>query len=671
VNTFEAVLISESGRITPALALDSRGQKRTVETVFGKRYTLAPEKILWREPLLAASRAEALARLRRCLDEAEALSREVDVELLWESLVDQEDRAFTLRQLTEAYFSGALDLIHQKAVDLALGDGTDWFLPAGGRFRPLTRAQRDRIVERQAAEAERRRALEATVDAIGARLGSAAAPDTGDHALVAAGLEQVLAYVRQGGGAGEAIVERLRSTLDATDPTPGVSLRRRGLDLLLRLGAIEHPSDVLVDRYRLNRAFGSGHVEAVAAVRTAVDARRDLPDAAVAAFTIDDEGTEDYDDALSVRLEDGVTVLGVHIADPSPYIPIGSPLDEEAYSRGTTVYLPDRKYAMFPTALSEDLLSLKAGTARPVLSFYFRFGNAGDEVPAPELVKERLSVQRNLTYDEVDALLGDDASTDAAAVTVCGAARMADALRARRVAAGAVTLNRPELKIRVDDEGVDTGTAARRLVSELMILVNASGARFLRDHGVPAIYRAQHPPREPIRVPDEYDPILFRREVRKMVKARLTLEPEPHAGLGLECYTQLSSPLRRYADLVMHRQLSHVIEGRNVPYPDRDALLEVVVTSDMNYQTAVDTERRSRHAWALRYLETRRGERFEAVVLEPWPGRADVIAELTDLGLEGRLRCAAGAAPEPGTRTWVRLADVDVIDEEIVLEPDA
>ncbi|MBN2489604.1 MAG: RNB domain-containing ribonuclease [Planctomycetes bacterium] len=674
MKTFEAVLIFESGRITPALGLDLKGGRRVVETVFGKRYTLAPEKLLWREALVAESRADGLAQLRRRLAEAEALRAEVDVELLWESVVGEADEARSLRELTEIYFRAAADLAHQKAIDLAVGEGGDFFVRSGVRFRAVSRAERDRIQARQAAEAERRRSLEATVSSLAARLEAGGAAPGGEDRRVEAGLEQVLAYVRQGSGPGEAIVERLRARLDAADPAPGVSLRRRGLDLLVWLGAIVRPSDVLVDRYRLNRTFAPEHVAAVAAVRAAVGARVDLPDAAVEAYTIDDEGTEDFDDALSVGLEKGAVVLGVHIADPSPYLPIGSPLDDEAYTRGTTVYLPDRKYPMFPSVLSEDLLSLRAGAARPVLSFYFRFETGAPAAPAPRIVNERLVVRRNLSYEAVDALLGSEAAVDGAAVALRAAARVTDGLRAERQAAGATAFYMPELKIRVDEAGVvhlkrlDTGTPARRLVSEAMILVNAAGARFLRERAVPAIYRAQHPAREPVRIPEAYDPLVFRREVRKMVRARLTLEPEPHAGLGLDCYTQLSSPLRRYADLVMHRQLSGAVQGRPVPYPDRDVLLQVVVTSEMNYQTAVETERKSKHAWALRYLEGRLGESFEAIALEPLPGRGDVMVELADTGLVGRFVCPPGAAPEPGTRGAVRLKAIDVIEEEIVLE---
>lgn len=680
MRTFEAVLFVEGTRITPALGIEQRGAKLVLETVYGKRYTLSRDKVVHRESLAAEGKADGLRRLKQMLERAEALGAEVDVELLWESLVDPDPTSHTLEALADAYFSGTCDLVHLKAVDLAVGDGAGFFSRSGVRFRPITRAQRDKHLRREAEARARERRFESMVARLEDFLaGSEAAPDE----EAAEALDRVRAFVVQGTGPGEAVVERLRPRIEAERPAGGSGgLREVGLTLLLRSGWIETPSEILVGRYRLKRAFGREHIEAVESVKAALQARADLPRAdlggpgAVQAFTVDDEGTEDYDDALSVRLHaNDALEMGVHIADPSPYIPIGSPLDEEAYGRGTTVYLPDQKYPMFPPAVSEELLSLRAGAPRPVVSFYFFFGRPEDEAPAPRIIKEQLAVERNLSYGAVDAILrdGDDADLDVAPIRA--AARVAESLRARRVAAGAVSFNSPELKVKVDEAGrvsiarLDTGSPARRMVSEMMILVNKAGARFLRDRDIPAIFRAQAPPREPVQISETYDPIAFRREVRKMVKARLTLEPEPHAGLGLDCYTQLSSPLRRYGDLVMHRQLSQTLEGREPAYPDKDALLAVVVTSDMNYQTAVDTERRSKHAWTLRYLESRLGESFEVIAVERPAGRSDVFVEFVDYpGLTGRLRGWAGAAPEVGHRDSVRLQTIDVIHEEIVLE---
>lgn len=676
MKSFEAVLIAEGDRLTPGLGIEAKGNKVILETVFGKRYTLAREKILFREPMSAETRADGLRWLKDRVGQAEALKDEVDVELLYESLADQEDAAHTLHHLARTYFSGAVDLLHLKAMDLAVGDGGDYFKRTGWKFRLQSRATLEQTRRKRAEAEEKARRLDVVLGRVATYLQDGL-PEGGLEADEEAGavMNQIRSFVVQGSGPGEVAVDRLKHVPAVSGR--GGTLQETGLGLLLALGVCERPTDLLLGRYRLNRRFEAAHLEAVEAVKEAILDRRDLPTAGVEAWTIDDEGTEDYDDAVSLRPVEGGLELGVHIADPSPYIPSGSPLDEEAYTRGTTVYLPDRKYPMFPPELSEGLLSLRTGVERPVMSFYFPVDTPDAEPGEPRIVKECLTVSGNLTYDEVDQWLSGSGEAGRGEEALRTAYRIAEVMAASRLEAGAVTFHRPELKIYVDAEGevhlrrIDSGTPARRLVSELMILVNRAGARYLERHDIPAIYRAQNPPREPVVLGATYDPVAFRREVRKMVKARLTLDPEPHAGLGLPCYTQLSSPLRRYADLVMHRQLSHAIDGRPVPFSDRDALLEVVVTSDMNYQTAVDLERKSKHAHGLRFLEGRVGEAFEMVVVDRLQHRSDVVAEFNDFGITGRIACMAGATPEVGAGLRAVIRSIDVIREEVILEPES
>lgn len=679
MSTFEAVLYPEGSRLTPALRLGEKGKKLALETVYGKRVTLAVNKLVYREPLAAASRSEAVEALRRLLARAEEEAAEVDPELLWESVVDGGDGGTALADLARLYF-GASDLVHIKALDLALGEGGAFFGRSGAVVRPISRAARARDEQREAAVAAETEWLEVTAARMREALAAGNAPatlaadsDVGDAAAA------VRRFVCDGDPRGRELVERL---VDAVATPPGASRREMGLQLLLDFGCITRPSDLFTDRYTLVREFTPRHLRALDEVRGALAAVGAAAQIEVEAYTIDDEGSTDRDDAFSLRtgaggIELGGIELGVHIADPSPYVPPGSVLDEEAYTRGTTVYLPDRTYPMFPRELSHDLASLTAGVSRPVLSFYFHFRDAAAEPGPPRLAKERLTVRANLNYDDVDRSLRADTPPPPEVEMIARAVEIAAHCRARREARGAIVFHKPELRVRVDQAGevqvkvLDRASPARNLVSELMILVNESGARFLRERGIPAIYRAQHPPREPLDLSADYDPIAFRREVRKLSKARLTLDPEPHAGLGLDCYTQLSSPLRRYADLVLHRQLSHALAGEIPPFEDRDALLEVVVTSDMNYQTAVDTERKATRAWLLRWFESRLGETFAVTVIEADEGRGRLRAELDGYGVEARLEVGPGEAPPLATRLRARLRAVDVLDEDLILETSA
>lgn len=670
---FEALLFPESDRLTPAVGLEMKGKKMVIETIFGKRQTVHPDKVVFRRAIAAESKTEALEAVRADVATAEALADEVDVELLWESVVDESDGPRGIAELATSWFARSPGLPELKAIELALGRDDEFFQRVAGRFRPVTRAKRAEALERRAAEARAREQFEATIERLrgyretGLPDGFANGATDGDEDVREA-LERVAHFVQHGSGPGEDVVEALG--LDG-------GKREAALALLVELAFVERPTDLVVARHRLTRTFKPAHRAAVDDVRAACEARDDLPEAAVKAFTIDDADTRDFDDALSVSDVDGRLRLGVHIADPSSYIARESVLDAEAYGRGTTVYLPDRKLPMFPEELSEDVLSLVAGSPRPVVSFYFPLPFSG-EPPTPHIVKERLTVRANLTYQAVDdALSNERALPDSAHDALAILADATEALARWRRDAGAVVIHSPDIKVTVSDDGdvdvvrSDSDTPAHRIVSESMILVNFAGARYLSERGIAAIFRAQNPPSEPVRVEGPYDPNVFRREVRKLERAKLSLEPAAHAGLGLPLYTQLSSPLRRYGDLVMHRQLSHAIAGEPVPYEDRDALLEVVVTSDMNYQTAVSAERRAKQAWTLRYYEARIGEGVEGIVVDPPKGRRGTFVELTATCFVARLEPNAAESVAVGDVLRVRIRAVEILEEDVVVESGA
>ena len=201
---FEAVLVPEAGRITPALVIEVKRQKLVLETVFGKRTTLAREKILHAEPVSAANLPDAIAHLKRLVEQAEVLKDEVDLELLWETFVDQGDEAYTLQDLAAAYFSDAVGLAQLKAVDLALGsrgEGEDFFLRAGARFRPHSRAHRTRLLQRRAEEAARQARFQEALERLASVLRDGGTTENLDEHASSA-LDQLCTFVRHGSGGG-------------------------------------------------------------------------------------------------------------------------------------------------------------------------------------------------------------------------------------------------------------------------------------------------------------------------------------------------------------------------------------------------------------------------------------------------------------------------------------
>ena len=340
-----------------------------------------------------------------------------------------------------------------------------------------------------------------------------------------------------------------------------------------------------------------------------MDQRRDLR--ALAAFTIDGPGTLDYDDAVSIGSKDGRYQLGIHIADVAHYVNRGSAIDEEAMARASSIYMPDRKIPMLPQCLSEDTCSLKAGQDRLAVSTLITI-TPNAEIIDFEIVPSVIRVAQQLTYQDVDAMAGHDP-----AITALHA--IAERYRSRRLDNGALNIDLPEIAVWIDSEGtpmvskVNRESPGRMLVAELMIMTNELAARFLTEHGLPAVFRSQPEPHERLFDRDQgslYQNWMQRRLINRFM---LSSSPEPHAGLGLPAYVTGTSPIRKYTDLITQRQLRAARE-LETPYTAKEmdhliAGLELVMGNVGRVQY-----RRNRY-WLLKYLEGRAGKKEEGLVL--------------------------------------------------------
>jgi exoribonuclease-2 len=313
----------------------------------------------------------------------------------------------------------------------------------------------------------------------------------------------------------------------------------------------------------------------------------DLPLAQAAAFSLDELGTTEIDDAFSVtRLDSGALRVGIHIAAPALGIAPGSPLDAVARERLSTAYMPGHKYTMLPDDVVARF-SLDHGAAQPAVSLYFEVSEEGLPLATHSRV-ERITIAANLRHAQYDVL--NDAFE---ARTRAGLAyedelrelwRIAVALETRRgrPSTGAALV---DYSFYVEDERVrivprKRGAPLDKLVSEMMILVNASWGELLAERDVAAIYRVQ-----------------------STGKVRLSVHPEPHEGLGLRCYAWMSSPLRRYVDLVNQWQLVATLQGRRPPYGrSSEALLSALRAFELTYARYDEHQRAMETYWSLRWL---------------------------------------------------------------------
>ena len=365
-----------------------------------------------------------------------------------------------------------------------------------------------------------------------------------------------------------------------------------------------------------------------------------LPLAEAEAFSLDDLETTEIDDAFSVvRASAHEWRIGIHIAAPALGIAPGSPLDAIARERLSTAYLPGVKLTMLPDDVVQRY-SLEAGTERPVVSLYLNVSAGDFAVRARHSRLERVRIAANLRHGEIEAL---NAAFESGGST--GLAReeelrclwrFAQSLEARRgkpaVNAAMVDYLFRVREGRVRIEPRRRGAPLDKLVSELMILANASWGELLAERDVAALYRAQ-----------------------SAGKVRMSVHPEPHDGLGLACYAWMSSPLRRYADLVNQWQLAAALGARKPPFArTSEALLAALRAFEVTYARYDEHQRAMEHYWCLRWLEQEAVREASAVVLR------ESLVRFERLPLT--VRVPSLPALEPGARVRLELRGIDLLE---------
>jgi exoribonuclease-2 len=368
-----------------------------------------------------------------------------------------------------------------------------------------------------------------------------------------------------------------------------------------------------------------------------------LPLAEVEAFSLDDLETTEIDDAFSImRTSADEWRVGIHIAAPALGIAPGSPLDAIARERLSTAYLPGFKVTMLP----EDVVqrySLDAGTERPVVSLYLNVAAADFAVRGRHSRLERVRIAANLRHGEIEALntaFESGSSTGLAREEELRCLwRFAQALEARR---GKPAVNTALVDYvfrvhagRVRIEPRRRGAPLDKLVSELMILANASWGELLAERDVAALYRVQ-----------------------SSGKVRMSVHAEPHEGLGLACYAWMSSPLRRYADLVNQWQLAAALGGRKPPFArSSESLLAALRAFEVTYARYDEAQRGMEHYWCLRWLEQEAVREASAVVLRENLVRCE--------GLPLTVRVPSLPALEPGARVRLELRGIDLLERSL------
>jgi len=563
------VLYEDNGTLKAETVFSQADTTLQVESASGKRSKIKQSAVVF------AFDAPEPAIL---LPQAKALAESLDVAFLWECAPQEE---FAVETLGAEYFGHAPGAVEKTALILALSGAPAYFHRRGkGRYRPappdiLTAALA--AIEKKRVQAEQQQRW--------------------TQAMVQGALPEEIAPI-----APTFLIKPDKNTLawkafDAAVAQLGTTPER----LLLTLGVWPHA--LALHRYRFfTETFPQGHTHPPV---TAPPLPADLPLADVEAYSVDDDSTTEIDDAISVApVANGKIRVGIHIAAPGLGIPRGSPLDDAARARMSTVYMPGQKITMLPTTLV-DAYTLIAGVERPCLSLYVTADLATGELSDHETRTERIRVRENLRLSQLDAIVTQTALDDPQADLPYGhwlrpLWRLTQHLAAQReqVRGKPEGNNRVEYSFELDGPPDDPQTAVQivprrrddpvgRVVSEMMILANHQWGSLLAQHGVPGIYRSQ----------------------QTMGRVRMSTQALPHEAIGVSCYAWSTSPLRRYVDLVNQWQLlaaaEHGVSARLVaPFKPKDADLYAIISAfDAQYAAINDFQSAMERFWCLRWLQ--------------------------------------------------------------------
>ncbi|MEM9923919.1 MAG: ribonuclease R family protein [Cyanobacteria bacterium P01_D01_bin.50] len=355
-------------------------------------------------------------------------------------------------------------------------------------------------------------------------------------------------------------------------------------------------------------------------------------------YTVDDETTTEIDDGLSWEmLPDNRERVWVHIADPTRWVLPEDELDLDARKRGSTVYLPTGMVPMFPEILATGPMSLVQGEICCALSFGIILNETG-AVEDYSIHASLIKPTYRLTYEDVDEILESGVREEP---EIAALGKWAKIRKSWRYKQGAISISMPEATIKVKDDEVKIelldDSHSRQLVAEMMILAGEVAAHYGKTHNIPLPFRGQPQPELP---PEEELLLLPAGFVRAcamrrcMPKSEMSINPLRHAGLGLENYTQATSPIRRYSDLLTHFQIKAHLRGEIPPF-SAEQLKEVVMNVTSTTQEVVMVERQTNRYWALEYLRRHLDKAWDTTVLM-WLREDSNLALilLEDLGLQ-------------------------------------
>ncbi|OGK10557.1 MAG: hypothetical protein A2W80_18780 [Candidatus Riflebacteria bacterium GWC2_50_8] len=638
-----------------AAVLSAAGGNVRLYLLNGKETTVTEKKVMHATSRPATSIADREAcrqNLINANEQRKNIAESLDLAELHE-LLSEEQRMFNLKELAEFLFepdddNSAAALLRQLCADKL------YFKSKNDCYQPVSQeelaAAREQLARKQALEDEENNLTEALRQL--EKNGNL--PDL---------LKDQLNDLKNLAACGEdaKISKRLGNALDRA----GLNDPRKLFQALIKADIFDADENLAIIRYKLPGTFSPEamtEAEVLAKATPDVSRRRDLRSQRI--WAIDTPDTRDRDDAFSFELrEDGSCLLQVHVADPAELIRPESILDKEAARRGSSVYMPDQRINMLPEKISEELLSLNSGETRLALTFSLTF-SSDCELSQIDIFESVIHIEKTVDYDTADSMLPDNE-------WLRQALTFAEQLKGRREKMGAVMFPRqPELSVKVRDGEIVIEQRNREdftqgMIAEFMIWANHAAAEFCRKNSVPCLYRIQEGDDDKPEFGSSFDPVLFFNAIKTFRKTTVSQEAGRHYSLGLSAYTQATSPLRRYSDLLIHRQIKAAINGQS-PIYNQNELAQAVLISDSAVSRADEIMRDRERYFLHKFIKMR--QKSEEVVFD---GTVVDTGSVNDVVFYVDFLCSFKHCRRPsfdvtvGQKVGVKVNQIDLFDGTI------
>lgn len=615
INPGSIVLFEQHGQPLLAVALEEQKGKWSLLTQAGKQTNLAAQRIYLipgRTLDTTGDWEQELDQIRREVDQR---AQEASLEDAWRLLLEDK-QSCTAESLASLLFEEVGFLEHLTA-RIVLVEDRVYFKRKAQDFEPRDADSVEKLQHQQAVEHARKQKQEELKKALLARLRE---PE-GELPETISQIEDLAVFGSKAPYAKESSELVLEVIEKAKLPFHG-KVQDKAFRLLIKAGHFDNDVDLNLLRLKRPITFSEACLREAEELKDGASSSGDREDLrGLLTISIDGAETKDFDDALSLEKTGEGYRLYIHISDVASQIKPSSILEKEIFRRATSIYCADKNIPMLPRSLSEDYLSLRAGADRLAVTKIVDIHTNG-EILERTVKRSVIHVDANLTYSGVNEELYGDRTSERHEL-LSGLWDLTCIFEARRNERGATQFQRRELvpslspdgRVRLEENRDEL--PANKLVGEMMILANETGANFAAENGIPLLFRSQPPPET---VPEvaakdfaagparEY----FMRSLLKRSETSTT--PQSHFGLGVERYAQLTSPIRRAADFLNQRQIVSTIANSHSHY-NAEQLKEHFDLLLGPLDEAQSIQQSRQRYWLLRYFQQEKIQHFDATVV--------------------------------------------------------